>query len=91
MTQDRQIEFRLYIAGETLNSVKAITNLNDLCVSHLDGNFTVEIIDVLEDSARCLIDSVFMTPTLMKLSPRPIVRIVGNLSDRSSLLSALKI
>ena len=81
----------LYIADSAPNSVRAIANLEAICNEHLKGNFRLEIIDVLESPQRALADGIVVTPSLAKLSPLPAARVVGNLSDRASVLRALGI
>jgi circadian clock protein KaiB len=81
--------FRLYVAGQAMNSALAATNLNALCRAHLPGRHSIEIVDVFREPGRALADAVFMTPTLVKLSPGPVRRIVGSLSQTQTLLLAL--
>lgn len=73
--------FRLYVAGDAANSVQALANLKTLCRTHLQNNHHIEVVDVFREPARALADSIFMTPTLIRLAPAPIRRIVGTLSD----------
>jgi len=82
---------RLYIAKNAPNSVRAIANLAAICKEHLKDKFKLEIIDVLETPLRALADGILVTPSLTKLSPSPAAKIVGNLSDKSSVLHALGI
>jgi circadian clock protein KaiB len=82
-------KFRLYVADDSLNSSQAIANLRALCLARLPGGHVIDIVDVFADPARALADAVFMTPTLLKLSPAPERRIVGNLSQTRRLLEAL--
>jgi circadian clock protein KaiB len=85
------VVMRLYIAAGAPNSVKAVANLEAICKKHLQDSFKLEIIDVLEFPLRALADGIVVTPSLAKLSPSPAAKIVGNLSDRSSVLQALGI
>jgi circadian clock protein KaiB len=84
-----QLELRLYVAGEGPNSTQAIANLNALCREHLPDGHAIEVVDVLREPQRALADSVLLTPTLLKLSPLPVRRIIGNLNQRELLLHAL--
>lgn len=81
----------LYITDSGPNSVRAVANLEAICKEHLQDNFRLEIIDVLEYPLRALADGVVVTPSLSKLSPLPAATVVGNLSDRSGVLRALGI
>jgi circadian clock protein KaiB len=85
------VVMRLYIANNAPNSVRAVANLAAICQEHLKDNFKLEIIDVLETPLRALADGILVTPSLAKVSPSPAVKIVGNLSDKSSVLHALGI
>jgi circadian clock protein KaiB len=82
---------RLYIAGHAPNSERALANLNLLCSEYLAGRFQVEVIDVLENPSMAISDQIRVTPTLLRLSPEPVVRIIGNLSRTASVLDALGI
>lgn len=86
-----RVVMRLYIASKAPNSLRAITNLAAICKEHLADNFKLEIIDVLEFPQRALADGILVTPSLAKLAPAPTATIVGNLSDKSSVLHALGI
>jgi circadian clock protein KaiB len=85
----RIFKFRLYVAGDAQNSVDAIANLTTLCRKYLPGLYDIEVVDVFLEPARALTDGIFMTPTLVKLAPAPMRRIIGNLSRTSLVLQAL--
>lgn len=80
---------RLYIVADAQNSIRALANLAGICRKYLPGCHQLEIVDVLDDPRRILSDGIWMTPTLVKLSPPPVRRIVGNLSDERTVLRAL--
>lgn len=83
-------KFRLYVAGEAQNSAEAVANLTALCRIHLANRHHIEIVNVFRDPQRALKDGIFMTPTLVKIAPRPAPRrIVGTLSQTAPLLHAL--
>jgi len=82
---------RLYIADNAPNSLRAVANLEAICKQYLQDKFKLEIVDVLEYPLRALADGILVTPSLAKLSPAPSAKIVGNLSDRQSVLQALGI
>ena len=85
------VVMRLYIANSAPNSVRAVANLAAICEEHLKDNFKLEVIDVLEYPLRALADGILVTPSLAKVSPSPAAKIIGNLSDKSSVLHALGI
>ena len=81
--------FRLYVAGDTRNALRAAANLNALCRAELPGRHHIEIVDVFREPRRALTDGVFMTPTLIKLAPAPARRIAGTLARTDVVLHAL--
>jgi len=89
MNRGKGLQLRLYVAGNAPNSRLAIVNLNALCDQHFEARFELEIVDMLQHPLRALADGIIVTPTLLKLSPPPAGRVIGNLSDTSQLLLAL--
>jgi circadian clock protein KaiB len=85
------VVMRLYIANNAPNSLRAVANLEAICKEHLEDQFKLEVIDVLEYPQRALDDGILVTPSLTKVSPSPAARVVGNLSDKRSVLQALGI
>ena len=81
--------FQLYIAGDTVNSALAQVNLKSLCQTHLKDRHLIEVVDVLREPERALADGIFMTPTLIKLTPFPPRKIFGTLSQTQTVLLAL--
>lgn len=82
-------QFVLFVAGDTPNSALAIANLTGLCRAHLPGRYTIETVDVFREPQRALAEGIFMTPTLVRLAPGPLVRIVGTLVQTQTVLQAL--
>ena len=82
-------EFRLFVARDTKNSAEAISNLSALCRAHLKNRHSIEIVDVTSQPARALAEDIRMTPTLIKVGPRPCQRIVGTLQQTRRVLLAL--
>ena len=70
MSRGAQFKFRLYVAGDTLNSAQAIANLTALCRDYLPRRHEIEIIDVFREPKRALADGVMMTPMLLRLRLR---------------------
>lgn len=89
MSRRPLFKFRLYVAGNASNSTQARANLSSICRTHLLDRFDVEIVDVFREPKRALADGIFMTPTLIKLAPAPMQRIVGTLSQVEPVLHAL--
>lgn len=76
---------RLYISGITIKSNKAIKTIKTICENELDGNVTLEVIDLYQQPLSINYD-IEILPTLVRVSPKPIKKIVGNLSDREYVL-----
>lgn len=91
MSSPPVFKFRFYVAGDAPNSVRALANLTALCQEYLPDRHEIEIVDVFKDPKRALVDNIFMTPTLIKLSPDPVCRIVGTLSQLDIVLQALEL
>ena len=81
--------FRLYIAGGSPNSVRALANLYAICRKHFPESHRIEVIDVLQEPLRVLADAILVTPTVVKVSPAPEQQIIGNLSEEEEVLRAL--
>jgi circadian clock protein KaiB len=86
-----RFKFRLYVAGDTQNSLQAVSNLTALCRAHLAGSHEIEIVDVFKQPIRALEDRIMMTPTLVRLAPNPVTMIVGTLGQLDTVLHALGI
>lgn len=80
---------KLYVAGRTPQSERAIRVIRGLCVEELRDEFELVVIDVLEDPQAAEDERILATPTLIKLSPPPMRRIIGDLSDRAKVLENL--
>jgi len=82
---------KLYVTGDTPRSNKAISNLNQLCQANLENQFKIIIIDVLKQPDIAEKEKIIVTPTLVKESPLPQMRIIGDLSDVETVLMGLGI
>lgn len=80
---------RLYIAGRSPASLRALSRLRELCAADLAGRYRLEVVDVIEEPDRAERDRVLATPTLVKELPPPTRRVVGDLSDRDEVLLGL--
>jgi circadian clock protein KaiB len=82
---------RLYVTGSTLLSMRAIENIEQLTAEELADDYEIEVVDVLERPDLAEADRVFATPTLLRLSPPPVRKLMGDLSDRDVVLSSLRL
>lgn len=90
-TNDSIRELRLYVAGQSPKSIRAIENLTAVCSERLAGLYHLEVIDLLEHPALARDDEIVAVPTLIKKLPHPIRRIIGDLSDTDQVLVGLQI
>ncbi len=82
-------DLRLYVAGETPRSRRAIANLQKICDEHLKGECRVEVIDVTKNPALARGDQILALPTLVRRLPPPLKRIIGDLSNAERVLIGL--
>lgn len=83
------IRFKLYVAGQTSRSARAVANLRRIADEALRGRYELVIIDVLDDPDSAEADRILTTPTLIKEAPTPPRRVTGDLSDREKVLLGL--
>ncbi|MEO0948491.1 MAG: circadian clock protein KaiB [Cyanobacteria bacterium J06641_5] len=80
---------KLYIAGSTSNSQRAIGTLSAILEKDFKGVYSLKIIDVVKNPQLAEDDKVLATPTLAKILPLPVRKIIGDLSDREKVLIGL--
>jgi len=82
---------RLFVAGTTLRSQRAISHMRHICDEHLAGRFDLEVIDVYTNPEATLEYQIVATPTLVKVSPEPRCKIIGEFSDHARVIRGLNI
>ncbi|TPG49292.1 circadian clock protein KaiB [Roseomonas nepalensis] len=80
---------RLFVAGSTVRSRQAIENLKRICREQLDGDVDLEVVDIYQQPALAERYQIIAAPTLVKLLPLPIRRIIGDLSETERVLRGL--
>ena len=80
---------RLYVTGNTLRSTRAVDNARRLLEIHAAGRFELEVIDIYLHPEAAIAAQIIAAPTLVKLSPGPLRRVIGDLSDSNKVLAAL--
>lgn len=80
---------KLYVAGNTPSSIRAIKMLNDILEKDFQGVYALKVIDVLKNPQLAEEDKILATPTLSKILPPPVRKIIGDLSDREKVLIGL--
>ena len=86
---DAHYVLRLFVAGASPNSVRAIANIRAICAQHLEGRHTLEIIDVRKNAAAAQREQIIALPLLIKDSPAPARRLIGDMSDTLRVLRGL--
>lgn len=82
---------RLFITGATPNSIRALTNIKEICEQHLKGRYSLEIIDVYQQKRAAEEEQLIALPLLIKKRPLPEKRLIGDLSDTDKVLKGLGI
>jgi circadian clock protein KaiB len=89
---DAHYVLRLFVAGASSNSVRAITNLRAILAQYVDGRYTLEVIDVRQDGGEIAMrEGIIALPTLVKDQPAPSRRLIGDMSDTARVLLGLGI
>ena len=80
---------RLYVAGQTPKALTAFTNLKKICEEQLNGEYSIEVIDLLKNPKLGNEDQILAIPTLVRKLPVPVRKIIGDLSDTERVLVGL--
>ncbi len=87
--EPRQYVLQLYVAGSTPQSGRAITNLKAICETHLKDRYDLTVIDLYLHREQAKDDQIVVAPMLVRLSPLPVRRMIGDLSQTDRVLAAL--
>jgi circadian clock protein KaiB len=80
---------KLYVTGVTPRSQTALKNLENILDEDYKGVYSLKVIDVIKQPQLAEDDKILATPTLIKILPPPVARIIGDLSDREKVLLGL--
>lgn len=80
---------RLYVTGTTKRSMRAIENTRQICDAHLKGRHELQVVDLYQHPEEAAKGEVIAAPTLVKVLPNPLRRVIGDLSDRQRVLASL--
>lgn len=89
--QNKDYVLRLFITGATPNSVRALTNIKQICENHLKGRYSLEIIDVYQQEEIAEKEQLIALPLLIRKLPLPERRLIGDMSDIQKVLKGLEI
>ncbi|QKG51845.1 circadian clock KaiB family protein [Hymenobacter sp. BRD67] len=84
-------EFYLYVTGATPNSTRALRNIKEICELYLPGQYILKIIDIYREPQMAQQEQIVASPTLIRHRPLPQRRLVGDLSNRATVLAVLGI
>ncbi len=84
-----QFVLRLYVAGQTPKCMRAFSNLKRICEQYLTNRYRIEMIDLLHDPALARGDQILAVPTLVRRTPEPVKKIIGDLSNTQRVLTGL--
>jgi circadian clock protein KaiB len=83
------VSLKLYVAGKTPKAVRAFANLRKICDEYLEGRYSIEVIDLVENPQLGRGDQILALPTLVRHLPTPIKKIIGDLSNTERVLVGL--
>ena len=87
----KEWQLRIYVAGETDKSRKAIENLRKVCEEHLKGMYEIEVIDLMKQPQLAAKDQIFAVPTIIRKLPEPLRKLIGDMSVSEKVLVGLDI
>ena len=87
--KNKEYVLRLYIAGATPRSIRAVANIREICHASLRDRYQLEVIDIYQQPALAKGEQVIAAPTLVKKLPPPLRRFIGDLSDTERILVGL--
>ena len=82
---------RLYLRSAAPLSSRAVVNTRAFCEKHLAGRYTLEILSIADNVERAAQDQVLAAPTLVRLSPLPVRKFIGDMSNPERLLDGLQL
>jgi circadian clock protein KaiB len=91
MGKEERWELWLYIAGQTPKSILALENITKYSREHIRTKYTIEVIDLLKSPQLAENDQIFAIPTLVRKVPKPLRKIIGDLSNKEKVLIGLNI
>jgi circadian clock protein KaiB len=91
MMDRERYNLRLYVAGSTPRSMLAVKNIRNICDRHLAGLYDLEVIDIYQQPELAAGAQIIAAPTLIKLTPEPARRAIGDLSNEHKVLTTLSL
>lgn len=86
-----EFELKLFISGASRNSTRAINNLQRILDTHVAGRYNLQIIDLYQDESLAESEQIVAVPLLIRKSPLPEQRLIGDMSDEERVIKKLQI
>jgi len=80
---------RLFVAGMTVRSTRAVENIRALCERYLPGAYELEVINLYEHPVMASGEQIIAAPTCVRRFPLPARRVIGDMSNSSRVLEGL--
>jgi circadian clock protein KaiB len=84
--KDEKYILRLYVAGLTPRSTKAIANVKEICEKYLKDRYELDVVDIYQQPKLAQGEQIIAAPTLIKKLPLPLRRLIGDMSDTERFL-----
>jgi circadian clock protein KaiB len=85
----KEYVLRLYVAGTTSKSIRAVANIKEICESSLKNRYDLEVIDIYQQPVLVKGEQIIAAPTLVKKLPLPLRKFIGDMSDTERILVGL--
>ena len=82
---------RLFITGMTPNSKRAVENIKTICEEYLQGRYELQVVDIYQQPSLAENEQIIAAPTLIKMLPPPLKRLIGDMSNTEKVLQGLNI
>ena len=87
--KSKEYVLRLYVAGTTSKSIRAVANIKEICESSLKNRYDLEVIDIYQQPVLVKGEQIIAAPTLVKKLPLPLRKFIGDMSDTERILVGL--
>ena len=88
-SQDEKYVLRLYVAGTTPRSLRAVTNIKKICEEHLHGRYDLEVVDIYQQQTLAKGEQIIAAPTLIKELPLPLRKFIGDMANKERIIVGL--
>ena len=88
-SQNEKYVLRLYVAGTTPRSLRAVTNIKKICEEHLHGRYDLEVVDIYQQQTLAKGEQIIAAPTLIKELPLPLRKFIGDMANQERILVGL--